>query len=207
MRPIAVLTAALLAGACVNVLPESGPPPSIYRLTVPDHAPTAERATWSIEIPRPMAPQALSTDRIALTDGPGDIAYAAGSRWEAVTPRVFQDLMLEAFDASGRVRAAVRPEDGVRTEYELRIDIRRFEADYRNGYKSAPTATVRLDAKLIDTRTRQLVAARGFRASEASNSVRMGDIVVAFNNAAARTAAEVIDWTVAAAQEDLEGGA
>ncbi len=211
MRPIAVLAAALAAGACVSVLPDAGPPPSIYRLTVPElTAEGVDRAAWSIEIPRPTAPKALSTDRIALTDGPGDIAYAAGARWEAVTPRVLQDVLLETFDASGKVRAAVRPEDGIRAEYELRVEVRRFEAAYREGYDRPPTALVRLDAKLIDTRTRQLVAAQGFRASELSNSVRMGDIIVAFNNVAARSAIEIADWTVASApapEAELDGAA
>jgi cholesterol transport system auxiliary component len=207
MRPLIVIAAALAASACVSVLPEAGPPPNIYRMTLPDLPPAdIEPADWSIEISRPMAPQALSTDRIALSDGPGDVAYAAGARWEAVTPRIVQDLLLDTFDSSGRVRAAVRPEDGVRTEYELRVDIRRFEATYRNGMDEPPTAIVRFDAKLIDTRTRRLVAAKGFRAGELSTSVRLGDIVVALNNAAARCAAEMADWAVEAAPSEEAAG-
>ena len=200
MRAVWIAAASLALSGCVSLLPEGGPPPDIYRLSHPDHEHAAgEPVTWAVEVPRPMASKALSTDRIALVIERGSIAFVANARWEAAAPRLFQELIVSTFTASDRVRAAVRPEDGVRTEYELRIDLSRFEAAYRDGAGAPPTVIVMFDAKLIDTRTRDLVAAKAFRSLEPASSVQMTDIVDAFDAAASRAADDLVAWSVSAA--------
>ena len=197
-RLIATGCASLALSACVSVLPESGPPPDIYRLSSPA-AGTAvgERLSWIVELPTPLAPEAYRTDRIALSQDGVRISYVADARWSASAPQLLQSLMVDSFNADGRVRAAVRPEDAVSAAVELRLEVRHFEAVYRDGPRQPPTAELLMSAKLVDARSRTLIATEPFTATEVAGGLELDAIVSALDTVAHRAANAVIDWTVA----------
>ncbi|MCG8443980.1 MAG: ABC-type transport auxiliary lipoprotein family protein [Caulobacterales bacterium] len=197
MRALLAAFAAWGLAGCVSVLPESGPPPEIYRLSIPPGEPTrADLADWIVEVPEPLAPKAFSTDRIAVSQDGVRIAYVAGARWAAPAPTLVQNLVVETFDASGAIRAATRPEDGVEARYELRLEIQSFEAAYRDGDRRPPTAEIRVRAKLVDTGDRKLVAAQSFEVSERADAMELGAIVTALDAAAGELAGALVGWAV-----------
>lgn len=191
--------AALAVGAagCVSVLPDSGPAPEIYRLSAPEPdqsgAPAAA-ADLTIEVPTPIAPKALANDRIALVDDGGRVAYVAGARWAAPTPRLLQALVLETIENGEGVGAAVRPEDGVAAPYELRLEILAFDG-VADG-QAARAAHVRVRARLVDNRARTLVGSRVFSRREPTASTGRADLVAAFDAAVGGLAIEIRDWTL-----------
>jgi cholesterol transport system auxiliary component len=201
---LSVAAAGLLAAGCVSVLPEAGPAPEIYRLegemrdarvaALADGAPV--RGDLTVLIPEPLAPRALATDRIAVIMTGEQISYAAGARWNERAPRVVQECILTAFEEDPRVRAAVRPEDGVQSRYEVRLDLRAFEAVYRDGAGAAPTAEVSLRAKLVDRQTRELLASSRIDAEQRAEDNRMGAIITAFAGAMDDAGRRVVAWTV-----------
>lgn len=192
---VVALASALLAG-CVSVLPNSGPPPDVFRLSAPSmDASDAVAADVVIEAPTPNVPKALAGERIAVSEEGGGIAYIAGARWAAATPDMLQRLIIETFDASGAVRAAVRPEDGVHASYELRLDVAAFEAVYRDGEGQPPTAEIRVRAKLIDADARSVVAAKAFSASRKATSRDLKAIVAAIDGASQELAAALVAWS------------
>ncbi len=212
-KALSALAAGLLAAACVSVLPEAGPPPQIYRLAgggeaAPQAALLAASADaqdeLTILVPEPLAPRALATDRIAVIVNGEHISYAAGARWNERAPRVVQERIVSAFEEDPRVRAAVRPEDGVMSRYEIRLDLRAFEAQYRDGPDAAPTAVVSLRAKLVDRESRRLLDTMRIEAERRAGANRMGAIIVAFDGAMDDAGRRVASWTVDATSSPSE---
>src|SRR5262249_33532402 len=141
----------------------------------------------------------LATDRIAVAMADGSMSYAAAARWNEPATRVVQERVLTAFENDPRVRAAVRPEDAAASRYEVRFDLRDFEADYRRGPSAAPTAVVSLRAKLLDRQSRELIASSPIDVQQLAAANRMGDIVAAFNAAVDEASRQVVAWTLASA--------
>jgi cholesterol transport system auxiliary component len=153
----------------------------------------------TILVAEPLAPRALSTDRIAVVMEGDRLSYAAGARWNERAPRVVQDQLITAFEDDGRVRAAVRPDDGVASRYEVRLDLMRFEAVYTDGAEGAPTVEVAVRAKLIARDDRELLASTRFAASRRAAANTLGAIVDAFDAALDETSGEIVSWTIEAA--------
>jgi cholesterol transport system auxiliary component len=204
------ITAAFMATGCVSVLPEAGPAPQVYRLDGGAPPATAMRAAafdaetvapspgLTVTVMNLMAPRALTTDRLAVMTSDGRLSYASDARWNARAPDLVQERLLTAFEDDRRIEAATRAEDGVPTRYELRIEMLRFEADYKNGDQAPPVATVGFRGKLIDRRTRDLVASTRFEAEAPASENRVGAIVTAFDAAMADASRAILDWAVEA---------
>lgn len=194
---IAAPAAALALAACVSLFPDSGDPPQVYRLSAPTPAPTAEeRRAWTVEVAPAIAERALSSNRVAVSTDGVEVAYAAGARWSAATPRLIQNLIIDTLSSDGRILAAVRPEDGVRASCELRLELASFEAVYENGEAAAPTANVNIRAMLIAPGTRRLAAASNFTSQVRAGDVRMRAIISAMDEAAHDAANQLVDWTL-----------
>jgi len=219
--------ALILAGAasvalagCVSVLPGAGPAPDVYRLGMTPQGAVVRVAQasngaehraspmgWVVMVPTPLAPRALNTDRIAVSMSQGRVSYAAAARWDEPAPRLVQEVVIVGLEADPRIRAAVRPEDGVQGAYELRLDLRRFEAVYAHGDAAAPTVEVRMRARLIHRDNRELAATTQFSASARASENRVSAITAAFDRALDEVTGQLVTWTVDASDEahDREG--
>lgn len=196
--------AALSLSACISLLPEQERT-TLYRLS--NHLPAEASAPHDapvVRVGRPFAPRALSGDRVALDTGEGRIAYMAGASWVSPVPLLVQELVMDMFDRRADAVTAARPDEGVASRFDLRLELRRFEAVYDEGDSNAPRVDVVVRTRLIDTATREVAGARSFAVSQRASSNRQGAIVEAFSRAASEAARELVDWTeerVVAAQE------
>jgi hypothetical protein len=95
--------------------------------------------------------------------------------WSEPVPDLVQDAVLHAFEDSGRIEGVARRGTGVSGDYELLLDVRRFESDYNGG--SAPNAEVEFTAKLIANRTNQVIATRTLRRRRRSATCRARSVV------------------------------
>lgn len=213
-------TASVALAGCVSVLPDAGPAPDVYRLGMASQSADVRvaqasngaehRATpmgWVVMVPTPLAPRALNTDRIAVSMSRGRVSYAAAARWDEPAPRLVQEAVIVRLEADPRIRAAVRPEDGVQGAYELRLDLRRFEAVYAHGDAAAPTVEVRMRARLIHRDNRELAATTQFSASARASENRVSAITAAFDRALGEVTGQLVTWTVDASDDahDSEG--
>ncbi len=194
-----ILTAALLGSAillagCVNLLPENTPF-TVYRLSTPEPSGEMRDQAVIVGVQRPLTPRALSRDLIALSQNQGELVFAEGAKWITPVPRLVQDLIVESMDAFEPSLIASRPEDGVRAEFELATELRSFEANYMNGPNAAPTAVVRMRARLIRMSDRRLIAVEAIGAQAVARSPRIGDIIAAFDAASQEAMASVAQWT------------
>jgi len=195
LKSLLVTMAALSVSACVSILPETEPS-AIYRLSSPTPVEWSGEDRMFVEINTPMAPRGLAGDEIALLMEGRHLAYMASAKWIAPAPRVVQNLVIDTFNATSAPLAPARPEDGVRAEYELRLDLREFEAAYDQGSGRAPMVHVSFAARVIATDGRRLVGTRVFSAEVRASTNREGAIIDAFDVASARATRELADWTV-----------
>jgi cholesterol transport system auxiliary component len=193
------LTAALMGSAvtlsgCINILPENVPA-TVYRLSTPEPSGDLRREAVIVGVQRPLTPRALSGDQIALSQAHGELVFVSGAEWITPVPRLIQDLLVESMDAFEPGLIASRPEDGVRSEFELATELRSFEANYVDGNEAPPTVVVRMRARLIRVSDRRLVAVEAIGARATARSTSIGDIVSAFDAASQEAMGSVAQWT------------
>ena len=208
VKPALIALSLLPVAACVSLLPESEPV-SVYRLSSPEPREWAGNSEhWTIvEIEMPQAPRGLSGDHIALVRSGQSLAYVAGARWISPAPSLVQNLVIDTFNAEQARLAPARPEDGVRADYELHLDLRQFEADYDRGESSAPMVRVRIAARLVAEDGRRFVGARVFSSERRADGNRTGAIVDAFDQAAVTISREIAAWTAASTPDSTPGAA
>ena len=219
----AVLCAAVLLPAC-SVLPEAEPldvyvlpvtgdasagavsavretarataPAAPASATVPagSSAPAAAGAqAWSLRVVRPAAGVHLAGQRIVVMPEGNRVSVYQGAGWSDPAPVLVRDRVLEAFRADGRVGALSSDERQLHADFELDSDLRAFQSEYRGG---RPEAVLRLDARLVHTASRRIVASRTFEQRQPTEDPAVPAVVQAFGTAADRLSAAVVDWTV-----------
>lgn len=185
---------ALSASACVSLLPETEPV-AVYRLSSPTPRASENPPGIIVEIERPSAPAGLSGDDIAIERIEGHLAYLSGAAWISPAPTALQSLVVDTFHATGNGVDPVYPADAVRSEYELRLDLRSFEAVYDQGENRAPLIRVRIMARLVEERGREMIGSRVFTVTRRASDNRVTAIVEAFNAASTDLAGDLADWT------------
>ena len=190
---IAVLTAAAVAlSGCISLFPEAEPA-KLYRFEI--SAPS-EVAAKTFEVTRgPIAfDRAAASDGIVTVTG-GSIAYIDSARWVAPAQQIFEEELVRAFQA-GPARLIGRGEVG-KSDWLMRLDVQRFEADYRNGPEGAPVVLVEIKVALTrnvrDGQTFETVLRSEVQAADN----RVSAIVPAFNQALTKSLTDLNSWVVA----------
>ena len=190
---LATLGAALLLPAC-TILPKAEPL-DVYLLpaTAPASATATQAAPWSLRIARPAAGVHLSGQRIVVVPEDNRVSVYTGAGWSDPAPVLVRNRLLDAFRADGRVAGLSSDDKQLQADFELDSDLRAFQSEYRDG---RPEAVVRLDARLVHTATRRIVASHSFALRAPATDTAVPAVVQAFGAAADRLAAEVVEWTV-----------
>ena len=150
------LAAVLLPLAGCGVLPKREPI-ALYRPeAVVATDPAWPQANWQLRIARPYADDAHDSARILVRPQPGELQVYKGAAWTQPAPDLVLDTLLRAFDDSGRVAGVGRRGEGVGADYELLLDLRRFEAD-APADGTAVAAVDRAFAQGLGTVTTQLI--------------------------------------------------
>ena len=191
----AIRLAPLLALAgCSDIIPGQGPPPQLFRLTpkstFPADLPTV---SWQLVLAQPDADAALDTTRIALMREPTRVEYYAASGWTDRAPFMVQTLMLESFENSDKIVAVGRRAVGLRADFELRSELREFQAEYFTG---AIEAHVALNVKLVRAAERAIVGSHNFDVRAPATEDAMPAIVQAFDEAMGAVLKQMVDWTL-----------
>ena len=207
-KALAAMAAALplaLSG-CGSLLESSVAAPQTYVLRLPGAAASGAAITvGSVLVQRPEAGPGLDSNRIALLRSDRRFDFYAASLWAAPTPDLVEALVVDALRNTGTFSAVFDDSAPYAPRYDLRITLRRFEADYtneRNGPGgTAPTVRVVLDCTLGRHRDRALLASFTAQGAVPATEDRLSSIVAAFETAAATAMAEVarnVTATVAA---------
>lgn len=187
---------ALLTAACGNLINVTGPPANLYNLTPKStFVGDLPEADWQLVIEEPLAAGGLDTDRIALRPTPTELKYFAESRWTSRAPRMVQGLLIESFENTGKIIAVGRQAIGLRSDYNLKTELREFQAEYF-GDNPVPNIRVRINAKIVKQPRQVIIASRSFEEVFEAHDGSMNAIIEAFDEALGAVLKDVVQWTL-----------
>ena len=190
---VAVLSTLLVA--CVE-LPGSGEASRLYVLTpkstFPESLPTVD---WQLLIEVPVSASGLNTARIAARHSPIELNYIGAANWTDFAPRMVQTLLVESFENSGKIVAVGRQTNGLRSDFNLKTELREFQAEYA-GTNRPPTVHVRMSARLIQQPRREIIASENFDAKVVASSTSIEDVILAFDNALGKVIRRTVEWSL-----------
>ncbi len=189
------------AAACITGLAGCAgpaPPPmrSFYLSALGGPPPGTSRGDWSLVVPPPQTPPALRTSRIAQRIGPNELDYYANAEWGDTAPIMFQTVLIRSLERSGALPVVANERQRLRPDFMLTISLVPFFADGALG--TAPTARVGVDAQLIRSRGREVVATTSIEKEAQAASADLEAIVAAFDAASKEVLTELIPWAVSA---------
>jgi len=182
-----------LAG-CASLLTD--PPKPLFQLTPKSTYPAGlPHLSGQLLIDVPLAPGGLDINRIALSRSPVSLDYFADGEWTDRAPRLVQTALLESFENSRTVTAIDRETIGLSADLVLKTELRHFEAVY-DSPNGPPQVWVVLNARLIKMPERKISAQQSFEARYPAAANKIGDIVLAFDEALGKVMKETVVWTV-----------
>jgi cholesterol transport system auxiliary component len=194
MKTASLLAATLLLGGC-SILGGSREPVTIYA-PEPVVAPHAAwpQADWQLSIAKPTASRMVGSVRIAVRPVPGELQVYKGAIWAKAPDEQLQDALLRTLEDSGRIHAVARQGSGVAADYRLELDLRRYEADYAGN--PVPAATIEVNAKLLHSGDRDVVASRTFLQAVPAAGTDIALVAQAFGQALGTIAGDIAGWTL-----------
>lgn len=185
--------AVLVLSACAAI---GNKGPQLYTLQ-PLTASTSETAgmPWQLAVSIPDAPANLDSTRIALSQSATTTDYFANAEWTDRAPVLLQNLLIQSFDNSGKLKAAFRDTASLHTDYVLQTEIRDFEAQYA-APNTAPEAVIRIEARLLKMPERDIVGTFNAEKRTQAQQNNLGSIIIAFNASLTATLQQTVDWTL-----------
>lgn len=205
-RSAFVITACaiLSLSACSSILPQ-GNAFDIYQLPTSAAsvaANTAPAVDWQLRVDSPEASSLLSSSRILVEPKPGLVSIYHGARWAQRTPQLLRDRLINAFHANGQVHGISSDDDGLIADYKLDSTLRAFQAEYQGS--GAPVVVLQLDARLVRSGSKRILAARRFDVTERAAGTNVAQVVTAFGQAADKLSSKLVAWTLSQAQSDWQ---
>jgi cholesterol transport system auxiliary component len=198
IRTIVLLAAAAVCAGCVgSVLESKRDEPEVFRLTTPEISDAGEALPGALAVGRPRAPVSLNTERIAVAGPDTRFDYYSGVRWAEPAPLMLQSLLVEALTADGRFATVVAAPSRVPSEYQLEIELRRFEAS--TDGRGPPVVKVAMQVTLLDGRRGTLVASFPATASVSAEADRRAAVLSAFDAATRQVIGSIVAATRSAA--------
>ena len=202
LRLISIVVAlTLLAGCSVLGNGKQRDPVTIYAPQVkvtPD--PSWPSVTWQLAVAKPTAARVVDSPRIAVRPAPGELQVYKSVTWSQPSTDLIEATVLRALEDSGKIPAVARAGSGIRADYRLIMDLRRYESDYAGN--AVPSATIELTAKLLHTSEQRIVASRTFLQVEPAAGVEVAQVATAFDTALEKLGGEVVGWVLTTGEAD-----
>ena len=201
LRAPALAAAVLLLAGCSVLGSQQRDPVTIYAPLVqvaPD--PNWPKVDWQLAVLKPTASRVVDSPRISVRPVPGELQVYRGVSWSQPSTDLIEEVLLNALEDSGKIRSVARPASGIRADYRLVLDLRRFDSDYAGA--ATPSAVIELNAKLLLSSDQRVVAARTFLVSKPASSTAIPQVVEAFEQSLQALGLEVAGWTLAEGEAD-----
>jgi phospholipid/cholesterol/gamma-HCH transport system substrate-binding protein len=145
-----------------------------------------------LAIPEPSAVAMLETQRF-LFNPAKEVPGFSEAMWADTIPKLFQTRLIESFENYDISHAPLRNADLGQPDYQLLIDIRRFEV----VLDAQPAAEIGLSARVVD-KNGKTIASRLIEQSERIDKLEPAAAAAAFNAAFGRIAKDLVGWTLQA---------
>ena len=197
LSTFAALLLVALITACTGVLPGQGDPSRLFTLTPKTtYGDDLPNVRWQLTVDTPIAEAGLSTTRIALRHSPVTLEYYAHAEWVDRAPLLVQTLLIESFEATGKIMAVGRNSVHLRSDYNLLCELREFQAEYDDKTNAPPQVRVRINAKLIRMPERVIVGSTTAEYVERARSAELESVVATFDDMLGKTVKRLVEWTL-----------
>lgn len=208
-RIAALLLLAVPLAGCSDPLAIFAPSPEIYRLDPNlEAAARQESVPWQLVVELPLTSGALDNSRVPVTGDDLLVDYLAGVTWADRIPNMLQSILVRGFEEYGGISTVGPDVGGLRGDFTLKTALHDFQAQFPGeGYEGDPQVTVAMTVKLVRMPRRDIVASRAFRtqtpvaADGEDGRPSARSMVEGFNRAVADIVPEIVDWTLAEANQ------
>ena len=148
----------------------------------------AKAIKGQLALPEPTAVAMLETQRMLFSPS-GDYPDFTEFVWADSIPKLIQARLIESFENYDIAHAPLRAPDIGQVDYQLLIDVRRFQI------ATDPQATVQIavSARILD-KNGKVVASNVFEQNQKLDSLEPAAAVAAFDDAFGRLAKDLITW-------------
>ena len=196
----ASLLVTLLAG-CSVLGSKQRDPVTIYAPEVRVAAdPAWPAVAWQLSVSKPTAARIVDSARISVRPVPGEVQVYKGVGWSQPSTDLIETTVLRALEDSGKIPAVARAGSGVRADYKLVMDLRRYESDYAGN--AVPAATIELTAKLLHATDQRIVASRTFLQAEPAAGTEVVQVAAAFDRALEKMGSQLVGWVLTTGEAD-----
>lgn len=202
-RGLLLAAAALPLSACGGLIPQA-PPSNLYTLS-PKTSFRADlpKVDFQLVVEEPYAAGGLDTHRIAIYTTPYEVKYYAEARWAERVPRMVQTLLVESFENTGKIVSVGRQSVGLRSDFNLKSELREFQAELKEGSNGVPEVLVGLNSKLISQARAQIVASVNFDRRVKAKGNSLPAVIEAFDEALGHVLRETVQWTLTNMRRDF----
>lgn len=195
----------LLSCGCGSIIPQPGPAPHHYILEkVGDNNgaahPTSKHSSKQLMIDLPSVYGPLDNQRVAIMASSYELNNFANIEWAERLPVLIQESLIYSLQDAHLYGGVSRSADGLIPDHLLKVDVRKFYIEQRNGAKLS--ATVECFVNLVNPLSHHTSAEQIFSASVPLNGVVLEEgetapkelIIQALNTANKQVLMQIIQW-------------
>ncbi|MEO6172022.1 MAG: ABC-type transport auxiliary lipoprotein family protein [Arenimonas sp.] len=163
-------------------------------------SPTTSSGTtvnWQIRIEQPNSSDFLDSTRIAVRRSNNTMQVFEGARWSDSIPDLLQNHLSQTFNDSGKITAVTGLDTNTASDALLLLDIRQFEAVYKDDDHSA-AAVISVQANVQSLRNNRIIASKHFLVNIPAADKKIPQVMAAFDTALQQVSQEILNWTLTA---------
>jgi len=181
--------AALLLMAACSILPETQPV-QLLDPQLDSPAAASQGVDWTLNVARPESDPARDSTRVLVRTGEGQLQVHANARWVAAAPELVRTRLVRYLRDSQSIDQVSAGAAGL--DRTLALDLRRFElVETGDGRLEAE---IRLEARLYDSRSAELLARELFEARHAVGGAGPAEVVGGFEAVLGEVVPALADW-------------
>ena len=199
---LSLLLILVLVGCSVLVGPQRDPVTLYAPQVAAQPDPSWPQGDWQLVIAPPSGTRHVDGTRIGVRPVQGELQVYRGAAWAQPSTDMVEASVLRVLEESGKLAGVGRLAAGLRADYRLLMDVRRFEADYNGG--SIPIATIEISATLLGNHDQRSVARHTFTQLQPAAATDVASVARAFDQALAAVSADIAGWTLTQGQADRQ---
>ncbi len=157
---------------------------------VPAPAAPAAALGKQLAVPDPTALLVYDSEKILSQNEAGQLEALGNAKWSDTVPKLMQAKIIQSFENNGSLGEVNRAIEGVTPDYQLVLEIRRFQI----VSTPEPAAEAEIAAKLAGG-DGHVIAARIFSAKDPIQSKEEAEAARGLNAAFGKIAANLLQWT------------
>lgn len=194
LRSMALAAALLALAACSSLLRVPPTPYTIHTLRAPAQLAPGKPVDWQLVVETPAASGALDSVRMLVSPKAGTLEVFPGARWSDPAPTLLREVVIEAFERSGRIAGVGPSTSALHADYSLGMNLHDLQLD---ATASPPTAVLVFQARLQGYPDNRVLAARAFEMRAPARASTAAAAFEAFQAGLDRLLPELVEWTLA----------